>query len=227
MTREGEYALQRRPTQAPEEGTMDTGAEGSSRVRAWLVAAALLAAVGVTTLCGNRLILEWFPDRPYPRDLLFELLPYVGWTRYLTAAVLVVGFSLFLYYALRHEPGRIPAFTTIFALMYLFRAFMIVLTPLGSAQGEGAFVFSVQQYGMFPSGHMAASLILVLLTSADHAPALRRVQVLLAVLQLTGLVLARGHYSIDIVGGLLLAYFIVHVWTEGRLFDPLKRLTGA
>lgn len=205
---------------------METGADRFSQVRAWLVSLALLAAVGASTLYSNRLILARFPDRPYPRDLLFELLPYVEWTRYLTVIALVVGFSLFLYYALRYEPRRIPAFAAIFALMYLFRAAMIVLTPLGSAQGEGAFVFSVQQYGMFPSGHMAASLILVLLTSAEHAPALRRVQVLLAVLQLAGLVLAHGHYSIDVAGGLLLAYFVVHVWTEGRLFEPLKRLTG-
>lgn len=206
---------------------MDTAPHGPSRSRSWLVALLLLAAVGVTTLGGNRLILTMFPDRPYPRDLLFELLPYVEWTRYLTVIALVAGFSLFLYYAIRREPGRIPAFTAIFALMYLFRAAMIVLTPLGSAQGEGAFVFDVQQYGMFPSGHMAASLILVLLTSAERAPVLHRVQALLAVLQLAGLVLAHGHYSIDVVGGALLAYFVVHVWTDGTLFDPLKRLTGA
>lgn len=205
---------------------MGTVADRHSRVRAWVVAVALLAAVGVATLMANRLILARFPDRPYPRDLLFELLPYVAWTRYLTVVALVAGFALFLYYAIRYEPGRIPAFATVFALMYLFRAAMIVLTPLGSAQGEGDFVFSVQQYGMFPSGHMAASLILVLLTSAEHAPALHRTQVLLAVMELAGLVLARGHYSIDIVGGLLLAYFVVHVWAEGRLFSPLKYLTG-
>lgn len=214
-------------TQTRSAEAMDAGSQGSARVKAWLVSLTLLAAVGVATLYGNRLILERFADRPYPRDLLFELLPYVGWTRYLTVVALVIGFSLFLYYALRYEPGRIPAFTAIFALMYLFRAAMIVLTPLGSAQGEGAFVFSVQQYGMFPSGHMAASLILVLLTSAARSPVLHRVQTLLAVLQLAGLVLARGHYSIDVVGGLLLAYFVVHVWTDGRLFDPLKRATGA
>ncbi|MEA5075861.1 MAG: phosphatase PAP2-related protein [Coriobacteriia bacterium] len=206
---------------------MDTGSHGPSRVKAWLAALSLLAAVGAATVYSNRLILTMFPDRPYPRDLLFELLPYVGWTRYLTVIALVAGFSLFLYYALRYEPRRIPAFTAVFALMYLFRAAMIVLTPLGSAQGEGAFVFDVQQFGMFPSGHMAASLILVLLTSAEHAPTLRHMQILLAMAQLAGLTLAHGHYSIDIVGGALLAYFVVHVWTEGRLFDPIKQLTGA
>lgn len=206
---------------------MDSVADRTSSARAWLTALALLVAVGVSTVYANLLILERFPDRPYPRDLLFELLPYVSWTRYLTVIALVVGFSLFLYYAVRYEPRRIPAFTAIFALMYLFRAAVIVLTPLGAAQGEGSFVFSVQQYGMFPSGHIAASMILVLLTSAEYAPGLHRVQVLLAILELAGLVLARGHYSIDIVGGLLLAYFIVHVWNDGRLFAPLKRLTGA
>lgn len=206
---------------------MGTGADRSSPARAWLASLMLLATAGLSALNSNRLILARFPDRPYPRDLLFELLPYVSWTRYLTAIALVMGFSLFLYYALRYEPRRIPAFIATFGLMYLFRSAMIVLTPLGSAQGEGAFVFSVQQYGMFPSGHIAASLILVLLTSAERAPVIHRVQMLLAVLELAGLVLAHGHYSIDIVGGLLLAYFIVHVWTDGRLFDPIKRLTGA
>ena len=191
-----------------------------------MVAAGLLAAVAVTSILGNRFILAYFPDRPRPRDLLFELLPYVGWTSYLTLIALVIGFSLFLYYALRYERSRIPAFTAIFAIMYILRAAIMILTPLASSQGEGPFLFTVQQYGMFPSGHAAASMILVLLTSAELAPGVHRAQVLLAVMEVTGLVLAHGHYSIDIVGGLLLAYFVVHVWTDGHLFDPLKRLTG-
>jgi len=195
-------------------------------VRAYAVAMAMLGVVAATSLAGNRLILERFPDRPRPRDLLFELLPYVEWTRYLTAVALVIGFSVFLYYAVRYEPARIPAFTTIFALMYIFRAAIMVLTPLASSQGDKPFVFTVQQYGMFPSGHIAASLILVLLTSAALAPVLRPVQWGLFVMEGAGLVLAHGHYSIDLVGGLLLAYFVVHMWTTGTLFDPLKRLTG-
>ncbi|MGB4593556.1 MAG: phosphatase PAP2-related protein [Coriobacteriia bacterium] len=206
---------------------MTTIADRSSRVKAWLVAVALLMAVGITSLLGNRLILDRFPDRPRPRDLLFELLPFVHWARYLTLIALVLGFSLFFYYALRYERSRIPAFTAVFCLMYLFRAAIMILTPLASAQGESSFVFSVQQYGMFPSGHMAASLILFLLTSGTLAPGLRKLQALLAVVECAGLVLAHGHYSIDIVGGLLLAYFVVQVWTSGRLFDPLKALTGA
>jgi len=205
----------------------DAAGEPSPGVRAWLTAAALLAAVAATSILGNRLILSQFADRPRPRDLLFELLPYLGWTRYLTVVALVIGFSLFFYYALRHEPRRIPAFTAIFSLMYLFRAAFMILTPLASSQGDGPFVFQTQQYGMFPSGHIAASLILVLLTSADLAPGLRKIQWVLLLTQGAGLVLAHGHYSIDLVGGMLLAYFVVSVWHHGRLFNPIKRLTGA
>ena len=206
---------------------MKTGsAEPRHVLRAYLVSAGLLAAVAITSFAGNRLILSQFPDRPRPRDLLFEVLPYVAWTRYLTVAALVIGFSLFFYYVLRYEAGRIPAFAAIFALMYLFRAAIMILTPLASAQGEEPFVFAMQQYGMFPSGHMAASLILVLLTSAALAPGLRIAQWVMAVTEGAGLVLAHGHYSIDVVGGLLLAYFVVQVWTKGKLFDPIKRLTG-
>lgn len=205
----------------------ETTSRSFSQIRAWLVSLALLAAAGVASLLGNRLILGRFPDRPSPRDLLFEMLPYVGWTRYLTVVALVIGFSLFFYYAVRYERSRIPAFISIFALMYLLRAAIMVLTPLGSAQGEGPFVFELQQYGMFPSGHMAASLILFLLTSAALAPGIRKIQGLLVVVECSGLVLAHGHYSIDVVGGLLLGYFVVQVWVNGRLFNPLKRLTGA
>jgi hypothetical protein len=38
------------------------------------------------------------------------------------------------------------------------------------------------------------------------------------------LLLAHGHYSIDIAGGVLLAYFVFHEWNSGSVFGPLKRL---
>ena len=86
-------------------------AKRSSQIRAWSASLALLAAAGFASLLGNRLIIDQFPDRPTPRDLLFEVLPYVAWTRYLTVVALAVGFSLFLYYAVRYERQRIPAFS--------------------------------------------------------------------------------------------------------------------
>lgn len=198
-------------------------AERRPAPRALLISLALLAAAGAASLGGNIVIVAEFPDRPAPRDLLFELLPYVGPLRYMTAIALIAGFALFVRYAFRRAPARIPEFIAMFAIMYLLRAAFMVLTPLASAHGEGAFVSSVVQYGMFPSGHIGAAVLLTRLTARDLAPVQRRVQAVLALVLGVSMILAHGHYSIDIVGGVLLSYFIEQEWTHGRLFNPLKR----
>ncbi|SDC01065.1 PAP2 superfamily C-terminal [Raineyella antarctica] len=195
-------------------------------VLAWMLAVGLLLHALTASLLGSALIDSSFPDRPRPDDLLFTLLPYVGAARYLTVVALVGGFGAFLVDTLRRDRTRLPEYISVFALMYLMRAVIMVLTPLGSAQGEGAFVFSQQQFGMFPSGHVAACTLLVMLTPTDRGPWLPGFQQLLLVLMCAGLLLAHGHYSIDVVGGLLLGHFVVHTWRSGRLFARFRRITG-
>lgn len=138
---------------------------------------------------------------------------------------LVVGFGVFLADTLRRCPERLPAVASVFALMYLLRAGIMVLTPLAPAQGDQPFIFVPQQFGMFPSGHVAAMVLLVMLTPEDR-PRSRAVQWLMAGLMVAGLLLARGHYSIDVVGGALLAYFVVSSWRGGRLFRRVSAVTG-
>ena len=197
-----------------------------SLVAAWAAAVGLgLLALTATTL-GNSLILERYGDAVRPDDLLFDLLPYVRPARWLTVVALVVGFAAFLSDLVRSgRTARLPAVGVVFALMYLLRAVIMVLTPLAPAQGDGPFIFSVQNYGMFPSGHVAAVTLLALLTAPDR-PGLRRLQWSMVLLVSAGLLLAHGHYSIDVVGGLLLAFFVVHAFREGRLLAPLARVTG-
>lgn len=196
---------------------------GQPSARALGVALLLMGVAGAASLGGNRVIIGGFPDRPMPRDLLFELLPFVSEIRYLSAAALAVAFVLFAYYALRVAPEELPEFVAVIALMYLLRAGLMVLTPLASAHGEGPFVFSLIQYGMFPSGHFAVAVLLARLTDRQRAPRLKLALALLAVAEATSLLLAHGHYSIDIAGGFLLAYFVEREWRDGRLFGPLKR----
>lgn len=191
--------------------------------RALLVSLVLLGVSGAASLGGNRLIIHGFADRPTPRDLLFELLPYVSEIRYLSAAALVAAFALFGYHALRMVPVELPEYVAIFALMYLLRAGLMVLTPLASAHGEGPFVFALIQYGMFPSGHFAAAVLLARMTDRSRAPGLKLALTLLAVAEGASLILAHGHYSIDLAGGFLLAYFVEREWRDGRLFNVVKR----
>lgn len=112
-----------------------------------------------------------------------------------------------------------------FAVLYLLRAGIMILTPLASAQGDGPFVFSLQQYGMFPSGHVGAATLLVLLTPATPSPLPRRIQQVLRVMMCAAMLPARGHYSIDIVGGLLLGYFGAQAWHTNPVFSPIRRIT--
>ncbi|AQP45730.1 hypothetical protein RPIT_13695 [Tessaracoccus flavus] len=185
-----------------------------SPVGAWATAAGLGALAVVATWLANRVIVGSFADAPRPEDLLFEALPYVRGARWLTVVALVGGLGAFLWVTLRSSPSRIPAVGARIAVMYLIRALLIVLTPLAPAHGEGIFVFPQPQFGMFPSGHTALAAMLALLAPADR-PWLRWFEWAMVGVMIAGLLLARGHYSIDIAGGLLLAYFVATVRTRG------------
>lgn len=195
---------------------------------AWGVAVGLGVLAAAATLLANLLLVRAFSDAPRPDDLLFELLPSIWPARWLTVVALVGGFGVFLLDLVRHDgirSRRLPAAGAVFALMYLTRAVLSVLTPLAPAHGEGAFVMEPQQYGMFPSGHVAA-LTLLLLLSPPERPWVRRVQAVMLVLMILGLLLARGHYSIDIVGGMLLSYVTLSAWRSWTVLRPLSRRTG-
>lgn len=197
-----------------------------SSARTTLVSLVLLAVGIAASVAGDHLIVHRFPGRPTPRDLLFELLPYVSVLRYATAGVLLIAFALFAYYAVRFVPSLIPEFLAIFSLVVLLRAVLMILTPLADAQGQAPFVFKLLQHGMFPSGHTATTVLLARLVDGRRSRALKVTLALLAVSEVIALLLAHGHYSVDIAGGFLLAYFVEREWRDGRLFNVVKRAMG-
>lgn len=204
---------------------MDDAPAPRSLAVAWLTAIGVAAVAAVATAVANIVLVHYFADAVRPDDLMFELLPYVRPARWLTAIPLFIGPAVFLWAMLRTAPLKLPAVGAAVAIMYLLRAGMIVLTPLAPAHGDGGFVFSTVQYGMFPSGHTAVITLLTLLVP-DELPWLRRFMWVMVGTMIAGMLLAHGHYSIDIVGGLLLAYFVATVWRSGRLFSPIAGITG-
>ena len=96
---------------------------------------------------------------------------------------------------------------------YSARAVLMILTPLGRPTGNlssyGLFEGTgLLQHGMFPSGHQMLACMAYLLLD-DAAPRwLKRLAMVLALAQALVLILSRGHYSIDIVGAALVAWFI-------------------
>ncbi|MDO8847199.1 MAG: phosphatase PAP2-related protein [Coriobacteriia bacterium] len=195
--------------------------------RRWPIAIALGLSAAVASEAASRFIALRFPDRPSAPDLFYDWLPHTPAASYVTLIAMTVMLALFLAHVVRTAPDRLPEYLCVFALMYLLRAPMLVLTPLAAARDGSAIPFPLFVNTLFPSGHTALALLIVLFTDAGRTPRLRTVQAWLLGVVIVTMLFSRGHYSIDIVGGLLLGYFVSREWAEGQLFGRLRRAVTA
>lgn len=154
------------------------------------------------------LIGEIYPNRPMVPDIFFDSLPVWMWTQYLSDPFLIFSFILFLVVLRKKitEPF-LQQIILSFAHIHYMRAAFIGLTPLGRYPDNFTpyGIFGVPQHGMFSSGHTAAAFLLFLLVPHE-AVGLRKAMFVFFVLQVVVLLLSRGHYSIDIAGGCMVAY---------------------
>lgn len=205
-------------------------------VRSLGVGAGLLLVALVAARASSAYIGAAFPDRPLPRDLLFEMLPHVAQLGYVADIALLAALALLGAYALRGNQREIPTMMALFGLMELSRAIINVLTPLASPLRHSAYyginltikastgVIHFSQNGEFPSGHMASVFLCMLLVDKVKSPRIRAALAVLVVVEAFALLMSHQHYSIDVVGGLLLSYVIYHEYAEGTWFDWLKPL---
>ena len=196
-------------------------------MRRWSVALALALAAGAATEAASRFIGARFPDRPWAPDLLHSLLPHVPEASYVTLGALGVALALFAVYCARHGRDCMPGFIALVAVMYLLRAGISVLTPLAVARDSAVLSFPLFGNVLFPSGHTALAYLLARLTDRTRAPRLHTAQLSLLGAIIVTMLLSRGHYSIDIAGGLLLGYFVSAEWKTDGLFGPIRRLAAA
>lgn len=191
--------------------------------RRWTTALGLSLIAGAATEAASRLIGARFPGRPWAPDLLHTLLPHIPAASYITLGALGVALALFAVYCARHGRECMPEFITLAAVMYLLRAGISVLTPLAVARDHAVLSFPLFGNVLFPSGHTALAYLLTRLTDRERAPGLHAAQALLLGVIMVTMLFSRGHYSVDIAGGLLLGYFVSREWAEGRLFGQLRR----
>ncbi|MCX7023033.1 MAG: phosphatase PAP2-related protein [Spirochaetes bacterium] len=181
--------------------------------RRTLLSIAFMVFSALLWVPANALIQWLYPGRPAVPDLLFTLTPEVRWLAYATDPILFGSIAIILVQALRVDRRRLPFYFSAAAVLYCARAVLMILTPLGRPTGNGdsygILEFSgVLQHGMFPSGHQALACLAFFLVDGAKAPRMKRLALMLAVLQGAALILSRGHYSIDVVGGALVAWFV-------------------
>jgi len=173
-------------------------------------------ALGLAGACwypANELIHWLYPDRPIVPDLLFTLLPDLPWLSYLSEPLIAGSIAILLLQAFRIDRRRLPYYFFALAALYFFRAFLMILTPLGRPTGNlssyGIFESTgLLQHGMFPSGHQMLACMAYLLVDGSVSRRLKQLALSLALAQALVLLLSRGHYSIDIIGAALVAWFI-------------------
>lgn len=146
---------------------------------------------------------------PNLSDLILDNLPYYDISLiydifYLSSIAVVL-----IYWVHKKDYKRIPFFLIICGIFFIFRGVFIVLTPFGNPamfKGSNMFKgFSQFELGVYPSGHVG-SLFLFLLMVKDRW--YKWILFFCLIIVIISLFLSRGHYSIDILAGILFAYAI-------------------
>lgn len=186
-----------------------------------------MIVAGVLETISSNAIQSLYPDRPKPPDLLFQLLPHMPWTQFVVEAIYIAGAILLGWWVFRwRHIDKIPEIVAVFGLMEIFRAIIMAFTPFAAPYDEATHFSlgggSIRNWGEFPSGHAATMLLFYLLIDKDEAPGIKKALLWMNVAEIVVLLTSHSHYSVDIVGGLLLGYFVYYEYYQGRLFNWLK-----
>lgn len=172
----------------------------------------LLAGIGLNIISQiylNNLLIKGtaFPSLS---DMVLDRFPVVDASLVYDLACIIVFFIVMAYIIHRKDYGRIPYFLLLTGIFYLIRGIFIALTPLGNPPGfDGSNPlfngFCLYELGVYPSGHVGNSFLLLLLVNDKKY---RYLIAFCLVLIILSLVYSHGHYSIDIFSGFLFAYAI-------------------
>lgn len=169
------------------------------------------AVGGGLTLYLDGVIRSHFPTRLILQDYLFDITPHVPSLSYLADGIIAFSFALVLLILSAGKLQRISQFAFAFGCMLFFRSILNFLTPIGDPGGDTeiyGFLERKPLVGMFPSGHIAAlNLEYWLVKSWGVGKKWEWLLLGFIVLEAIALILTRGHYSIDIAGGIALGYF--------------------
>ncbi len=187
----------------------------------WFYLSLLILAVGITTdVLSSAAIQSLFPDRLPIYDTLFHILPYIPWTQYFSDLANIFSVIILALYIFPRRWRELPFVLLVIGVSYLARGILILLNPFGGPLGNIATygLTSIHQYGQFPSGHVMLVVLIFFFIDGNEQPILKRLALLSCFVEVAALLTSHGHYSIDIVGGFLVAYFTSHAL---RTFKPL------
>jgi membrane-associated phospholipid phosphatase len=168
----------------------------------------------VATLYWNIKFLEThYPNPVRPDDLLLDIIPEMKLFIPIGEGLAIIGIIVMTYILWEGHFRQAPKLLFVLFFMFLLRGFTLPLTPLAQIQppaenyAEQHIIAQIFYQGMFFSGHTATAFTLAFFAQ-EHR--LRPLLFALASMQAFSLVASHSHYSIDIVGGFFVAFFVTH-----------------
>ena len=156
----------------------------------------------LTTRYASIYIYKNFGEPPVIKDLLWTKLPYLK-VMWLSEIFLVFSIFYIIIYGLSKKNLKLALYSSVLiSIFHIIRAGLITLTPMGFPYTYEGFIHSrtlIFTLGAFPSGHLSVPSLIFMITKS-------KIVLILAFLVGITLLISRGHYSIDLIGTLLLVY---------------------
>jgi len=177
----------------------------------------VLAFGGVLTAITSNYVVNNFSP-PVLQDLILANIYFlkVAWVYDILATLSIFALLLYL---LNGKLKQMPYFLVLIGILYTLRALFIVFTPLGNPgiDNNALFIGPINLAGLYFSGHTAFAFLSFLLVKTK-AFKITFLTILFGIIFF--LLLARGHYTIDILSGLIFAYAI-YAFGQNNLRDLL------
>jgi membrane-associated phospholipid phosphatase len=179
------------------------------------VALAFFIISMIISYFANVNLYKVYPNLPVANDFLLNHLPFLNilWFADLVLILASISFVIFLFSKKRIK--NFPFYAIVIGIYNLLRALFIYLTPLGNPHPlPGINIPFLPNGGMFPSGHCGTIFLFFLFALKDKSKNWRIYFLILLVIEIVSMILSRGHYSIDIIGALFIAFAVWKVTDE-------------
>ncbi|MEM4625307.1 MAG: hypothetical protein QXJ28_00860 [Candidatus Pacearchaeota archaeon] len=161
----------------------------------------------IITFISGKIIAKKHNKLPVLSDILLDNLPHYNIAYMYDLFAMISLVILFGQIVRKSKYEEIPYVLTLLGFLNIIRGIFLVLTPFGNPTSSYSALISgwdFLDYGVYPSGHVGAAFLAFLLTIEKT-----RYYVLLSCFGvIISLLLAKGHYSIDIFSGIIFAYAI-------------------
>jgi hypothetical protein len=147
---------------------------------------------------------------PMLSDMILDKLPVIDLSLVYDLSCLCIFMLVFIYLLHKKDLSRLPYFLLLCGIFFIIRGIFIVLTPFGNPPeflGSDPLFFGFSKYelGVYPSGHVGNSFLLLLLVNDKTYKYIIGFFLILIVFSLF---LSHGHYSIDMLSGFFFSYAI-------------------